>query len=189
MKPVRSSRLTAVSPALSALSFCRPARAAIACALVATLAGCQSTSPRPAVDPGPPPSVRPAAPAAAPAGPAANPPVAAPATPPAEQTLAQGVRSYQGGKYAMAEVQLRQALKDGLASGADRANAHKHLAFIYCTSQREKQCLEAFRAARAADPAFALSKTESGHPMWARAYQRAMAEARPARSSRSTRAK
>ncbi|WP_294638393.1 TssQ family T6SS-associated lipoprotein [uncultured Aquabacterium sp.] len=186
MKSVRSRPSRAVPSALwSRVS----GRSLLLGPVVLMLAACQNAPTRPAVDPGPPPSVRPAAPAAAPAGPASPPAVVQPTTPPAEQTLAQGVRSYQGGKYAMAEVQLRQALKDGLASGVDRANAHKHLAFIYCTSQREKQCLEAFRAARAADPAFALSKTESGHPMWARAYQRAMADARTTSTPRRARTK
>lgn len=165
---------------MSALA--RPSRWLAASAVLA-LAACQ-TPPRPAVDPGAPPSVVPATPAAAtaPATPAPTAPVAAAPAP--EQVLAQGVRSYQAGKYAMAEVQLKLALKEGLAGPADRATAHKHLAFIYCTSQREKLCLEAFKAARAADPAFALSKTESGHPMWARTYQRAMAEQKaPARTT------
>jgi Tfp pilus assembly protein PilF len=92
----------------------------------------------------------------------------------AESALAQGIKSYQAGKYQMAETQLRLALKEGLTVPADLANAHKHLAFIYCTSQRESACRAAFKSARAADPAFALSKTESGHPMWARTYKKAM---------------
>ena len=35
------------------------------------------------------------------------------------------------------------------------------------------ECEAAFRAARAADPAFALSRAEAGHPMWGPVYQRA----------------
>jgi hypothetical protein len=93
-----------------------------------------------------------------------------------ESALAQGVKSYQAGKYQTAETQLRLALKEGLTAPADQASAHKHLAFIYCTSKREAQCLAAFKAARAADPIFALSKTEAGHPLWAQAYKKAMAE-------------
>ena len=52
------------------------------------------------------------------------------------------------------------------------ADAHKHLAFIYCTSDRIKACEAEFRAAREADPAFALSKAEAGHPQWGPVYQR-----------------
>lgn len=93
----------------------------------------------------------------------------------AEALLAQGVRTYQSGGYAQAESQLNAALKSGLKAPVDVAQAHKHLAFIYCTSRRESRCLAAFKAARAAYPAFALSKAEAGHPMWVRPYKQAMA--------------
>ncbi|MBI2733800.1 MAG: TssQ family T6SS-associated lipoprotein [Aquabacterium sp.] len=92
----------------------------------------------------------------------------------AEMSLADGLKAYQGGQYRMAETQLKTALQAGLTSPADVANAHKHLAFIYCTSKRDSQCLAAFKAAKAADPSFALSKAEAGHPMWARTYKKAM---------------
>ncbi len=92
----------------------------------------------------------------------------------AEMSLADGLKAYQGGQYRMAETQLKTALQAGLTAPADVANAHKHLAFIYCTSKRDKLCLAAFKAAKAADPSFALSKAEAGHPMWARTYKKAM---------------
>lgn len=91
---------------------------------------------------------------------------------PAEKALLAGIRAYEDAQYPQAEKLLTQALKDGLASPRDRAAAHKHLAFIYCTSDRVKACEDAFRAARAADPAFALSKSEAGHPQWGPVYQR-----------------
>jgi hypothetical protein len=69
---------------------------------------------------------------------------------------------------------LKQALQQGLSIGPDRANAHKYLAFIYCTSRREALCTLAFKAARQADPAFALSKAEAGHPMWGPVYRKAL---------------
>lgn len=103
--------------------------------------------------------------------------VEAPAEPvvsPAELALAQGLKAYQGAQYAESESQLKQALQLGLSLGGDRANAHKHLAFIYCTSKRETLCSAAFKAARQADPAFALSKSEAGHPMWGRVYRKAL---------------
>lgn len=103
--------------------------------------------------------------------------VEAPAEPvvsPAELALAQGVKAYQGAQYAESESQLKLALQLGLSLGGDRANAHKHLAFIYCTSKRETLCAAAFKAARQADPAFALSKSEAGHPMWGRVYRKAL---------------
>lgn len=94
---------------------------------------------------------------------------------PGEAALSQGVALYQKARYPEAEVQFKQALQLGLPLGPDRATAHKHLAFIYCTSRRESLCLGAFRAARQADPAFALSKAEAGHPMWGPVYRKAMA--------------
>lgn len=115
----------------------------------------------------------PARPAVTPA-PSVAPAQDAPRSPAAEAVLAQGVKAYQAGQYAQSETLLKQALKAGLDHGADVATAHKHLAFIYCTSKREAQCLAAFKAARAADRHFALSKAEAGHPMWARPYRQAM---------------
>jgi Tfp pilus assembly protein PilF len=85
---------------------------------------------------------------------------------PAEGALLAGLRAYEDAQYPEAERRLNQALQAGLASPKDQAAAHKHLAFIYCTSQRQAQCEAAFRAARAADPAFDLTKPEAGHPLW-----------------------
>jgi hypothetical protein len=73
-------------------------------------------------------------------------------TQPAEKTLLTGLRAY---------VLVR-----------DRAAAHKYLAFIYCTSNRLTECEAEFRAARLADPAFTLSKSEAGHPGWGQVYIR-----------------
>jgi hypothetical protein len=91
---------------------------------------------------------------------------------PAEKALLAGLRAYDDAQYPMAEKHLQAALQAGLASPRDRAAAHKHLAFIFCTSNRSADCEAAFRAARAADPAFALSKSEAGHPVWGPVYQR-----------------
>ena len=82
------------------------------------------------------------------------------------------IRAYEDGQYAEAEQQFALSLKRALPSVKDRAAAHKHLAFIYCTSQREAECEAAFRAARQADPAFVLSKSEAGHPQWGPVYKR-----------------
>jgi hypothetical protein len=91
---------------------------------------------------------------------------------PAEKALLAGIRAYDDALYPEAEKQFRQALAAGLASGKDRAAAHKHLAFIACTSNRMAECEAAFVAARQADPAFALSKSEAGHPLWGPVYKR-----------------
>lgn len=90
----------------------------------------------------------------------------------ADKALAAGLRAYDEGQYALAERQLQQALQLGLAGTKDRANAHKHLAFVFCTSNRGVECETQFRAARRADPTFALSRSEIGHPLWGPVWQR-----------------
>ena len=91
---------------------------------------------------------------------------------PAEKALLAGMRAYDDAQYPLAEEQLTEALKTGLVSQKDRAAAHKHLAFIYCTSNRTPACEAEFRLARQADPGFGLSKAESGHPLWGPVWKR-----------------
>ena len=123
----------------------------------------------------PPPSVA-ATPAAAvptPAEPVAPPPPTA-----GQSALADGLQAYQDGRYKAAEAHLKIALKAGLNDKAEVVDANKHLAFVYCMSRRYASCKAAFRAAKAADPDFALSKAEAGHPMWAKTYRSAMRAAK-----------
>jgi Tfp pilus assembly protein PilF len=94
---------------------------------------------------------------------------------PAERALLAGWRAYDDANYGVAERELVSALGFGLRSAKDRATAHKLLAFVYCTSRRLEQCEQSFRAARAADPAFALGRAEAGHPLWGPVYLRAAA--------------
>lgn len=93
---------------------------------------------------------------------------------PAERALSQGLRAYEDGQYTDAERYFVSALKAGPMAGTDRAAAHKHLAFIYCTSSRVPACEEAFLAARRADAAFVLSRSEAGHPVWGPVYRRVL---------------
>ena len=93
---------------------------------------------------------------------------------PAERSLFEGIRAYDDGQYPHAEAALRKALASGLRSGRDQASAHKLLAFITCTSERLAQCEAEFRAARAADPSFALTRSETGHPQWGPVYRKAL---------------
>lgn len=124
-------------------------RAAASLALALLLAGCAATSPTPST-----------------AG------LADVMQRPAEGKLLAGMRSYDDGQYEQAEGLLRESLRLGLASGRDRATAHKLLAFILCTSDRLEGCEAEFRAARQADPAFALGRAEAGHPIWGPVYRR-----------------
>jgi Tfp pilus assembly protein PilF len=91
---------------------------------------------------------------------------------PAERALLTGMRAYDDAQYPQAERALSTALGSGLISAKDRASAHKLLAFIYCTSSRTAECEASFRAAREADPGFALSRSEAGHPAWGPVYRR-----------------
>jgi hypothetical protein len=130
----------------------------------------------PAAEPAAAPAPSTVAPVAASPAPVAS-PAQAPAAPvvaAGEAALNDGLKAYQAGQYKQAEAQLAAALKAGLATPADQVAAHKHLAFIYCTSKRDTMCAASFKAAKAADPSFALSKAEAGHPMWARTYKRAL---------------
>lgn len=93
---------------------------------------------------------------------------------PAERRLHEALRAYEEAQYSAAESALRHALAVGLQAPTDRALANKLLAFITCSSDRLADCEEAFRAARTADPSFALSRTELGHPLWGPVYQRVL---------------
>jgi Tfp pilus assembly protein PilF len=80
-------------------------------------------------------------------------------------TLATGLRQYDDGEYAEAARNLQAAIDLGL-SERERANAHKHLAFIHCASARERACREEFRKALSNDPDLELTAAEAGHPVW-----------------------
>lgn len=92
--------------------------------------------------------------------------------PSAAQTLAEaqsalrvGIAQYEQGDYDASSRALREALRLGLLP-EDAVSAHKHLAFILCTSERPLACGNAFREALRIDPAFDLTRAEAGHPMW-----------------------
>jgi Tfp pilus assembly protein PilF len=82
-----------------------------------------------------------------------------------QRELATGMQNYENGKYSEASKALQSALDSGLNS-SDQVTAHKYLAFIYCTSAREKQCRDEFGKALDIDPALELEPAESGHPTW-----------------------
>jgi Tfp pilus assembly protein PilF len=94
----------------------------------------------------------------------------------AEQELSTGIHNYEDGNYKTASRQIQTALNDELTFTSDKVRAHKYLAFIYCTSERERQCREEFRKAFELDPAFKLEPAESGHPMWGPVYRSVQAE-------------
>jgi hypothetical protein len=89
-----------------------------------------------------------------------------------ERALLRGLTAYENAQYLDAERHLADALGIGLALVKDAAIAHKHLAFLFCTSRRIPECESAFLAARHVDATFSLSRAEQGHPAWGPVYRR-----------------
>lgn len=91
---------------------------------------------------------------------------------PAERALINGIRLYEDAAFERAEQALRASLREGLADRRDQAAAHKYLAFIACAFNRLAECEASFESAFAADPKFALTESEIGHPVWGPVYRR-----------------
>jgi Tfp pilus assembly protein PilF len=79
--------------------------------------------------------------------------------------LSTALKQYEDGDYAESAKNLQGAIDLGI-DDKERANAHKHLAFIHCSSSRVGQCRDEFRRALAVDPALELAPAEAGHPVW-----------------------
>jgi len=75
------------------------------------------------------------------------------------------LQQYEAGDYDASAKSFQGAIKEGLGD-KELALAHKHLAFIHCAANRERQCREEFRRALAVDPALELAPAEAGHPVW-----------------------
>ena len=89
--------------------------------------------------------------------------------------FASGLRQYEAGEYAEAAASLNAALTSGLPT-RERASAHKHLAFIYCSAELEPACVSEFRKALIADPGMDLDDAEAGHPAWGPVFRYVKAE-------------
>jgi Tfp pilus assembly protein PilF len=90
-------------------------------------------------------------------------------------SLSAALKQYEDGDYDAAARSLQAALELGL-SDRDRAVAHKHLAFIHCSADRERACREEFKQAFAADPALELAAAEAGHPVWGPVFRSAKSD-------------
>lgn len=90
---------------------------------------------------------------------------------PAQQKLAEGIKEYEAGRYKESLDALQAAAKAGLPGKADELRAHKYAAFVYCLTQRTKQCRAEFKQLFAKDPLFELLPSETGHPAWASVYR------------------
>jgi len=91
---------------------------------------------------------------------------------PAERALLNGLRAYEEGAFDRAEQSFRSAVLQSLRDRRDLAVAHKYLAFIACAFNRLAECEREFRHAFGADPNFALTDAEIGHPLWGPVYRR-----------------
>ena len=93
------------------------------------------------------------------------------ALPTPEARLKSGIAQYEEGNYGEAQRLLQGSLAEGLVSRIDQARAYKHLAFIYCVTDRVAQCRQEFNNAFSADPKFSLTAAEAGHPSWGPVYR------------------
>jgi len=75
------------------------------------------------------------------------------------------MQQYDAGDYDESAKTFQGAIDEGLGE-RERANAHKHLAFIHCAAGRERPCRDEFRKALSADPELELEAAEAGHPVW-----------------------
>ena len=162
--------------------LCRPVRtmawlssAAVALAVVAALAGCETPGRAPRPAPAPPPAVSPPPPPVVPTPP---PPVAAPPPPsPAERSITEAVAAFDAGDFPGTIKRLTSAKEiwedAGPGSDGRKIAAHKYLAYSYCVTNRRRQCRDEFVAALKIDAGFVLPPAERGHPIWGPEFERA----------------
>src|SRR5574341_1849924 len=82
-----------------------------------------------------------------------------------KMTLVEGLRQFDAGDHATAAKTLNSALELGLGT-KDQAEAHKHLAFIHCSANRERPCRDELRPAPAANPPLQPEPAAARHPVW-----------------------
>lgn len=91
----------------------------------------------------------------------------------AERALGDALALYEKGHYQHAETRL---LSEEVWRGTTETqlSALKHLAFIYCITEREQMCRHAFERAMHINQYFVLSTAEATHPLWGPQYQLAL---------------
>lgn len=91
----------------------------------------------------------------------------------AERALGDALALYEKGHYQHAEAKL---LSEEVWQGSTETqlSALKHLAFIYCITEREQMCRHAFERAMHINQYFVLSTAEATHPLWGPQYQLAL---------------
>jgi len=84
----------------------------------------------------------------------------------AQERYRQGLDDYRDGHFDVALDNLAAAMASGRLKPADAVNTRKHMAFIYCVTNREPQCREQFQSILEIDPAFDLAPNETSQPAW-----------------------
>src|SRR5947208_1359729 len=82
----------------------------------------------------------------------------------AQTRYQQGLARYRDSKFEPALADLTAAVNSGHLRSGDTINAHKHMAFIHCVSNREALCREQFQVILKAEPNFDLAPNEANHP-------------------------
>lgn len=85
----------------------------------------------------------------------------------------EGMAAYEAGQFDAAINAFNRAIDAGRLPGAQEIQVRKHIAFAYCATRRITLCRKEFREILRIDPAFTLSKAESGHPSWGPAFNAA----------------
>lgn len=90
------------------------------------------------------------------------------------KALASGIAEYESAAYVQAERALLSP-EIWAASDVTKVSALKHLAFIYCVTDRPTLCGQSFERALQLDPDFDLAVSERSHPLWGPQFRAAKA--------------
>ncbi len=98
---------------------------------------------------------------------------------------AEGLKLYENGSYDDAIKNFLLALDSGVLTTAQQLASRKHMAFIYCVSNREANCREEFEKSFVIDAKFELSPAEAGHPVWGPVFRNVKSDLEAKRAGRS----
>ncbi len=103
----------------------------------------------------------------------------------ANTNFAEGLKLYENGSYDDAIKNFLLALDSGALTSAQQLASRKHMAFIYCVSNREANCREEFEKSLVIDAKFDLSPAEAGHPVWGPVFRNVKSDLEAKRAGRS----
>ncbi len=103
----------------------------------------------------------------------------------ANTNYVEGLKLYESGSYDDAIKNFLLALDSGVLTAVQQLASRKHMAFIYCVSNREANCREEFEKSFVIDPKFELSPAEAGHPVWGPVFRNVKGDLEAKRTGRS----